>query len=380
MQSGKNPILDPVGIKSVLDILLFIGAAQGLLLSAALFSIKRGNTTANRVLAFLLGLFSILIFFHAAGHYHAEPSTAGKHRWLIHAFLFIVAPILFFYTKALTEYGFRFQWKNILHLVPSFCAVVAAFLLEHFFHGVDPSFPIDKIILSMMAVQMTAYMVGMLFVLRNHTKNIQETFSSLERINLRWLRVFVISQAIIWPVAGFIDLHKRDSSEGGFIWLLVSIFMYITGYYGLRQPEIFTGELQEEKQQDQSGRKKYERSALTTEQADLILQRLHAIMQSSRPYLVPTLSLPELSKQINVSPHHLSQIINERLHVNFFEYINNYRVEEAKRLLKDPKNGRLTLAAIGFDAGFNSVSSFNSVFKKITSHTPSEYRSSAGAL
>jgi AraC-like DNA-binding protein len=216
----------------------------------------------------------------------------------------------------------------------------------------------------------------MLIILHKHKKNIQNTYSSLDKINLRWLKFFIISQTVIWPVSLFIDTHKHDSYEMGFMWLLVSIFMYIIGYFGIRQPEIFSGELQEEQLSTQSGKKKYEKSTLSHEQAEAVLQRLQAFMQSSKPYISPTLTLPVLSKQMNVSTHHLSQIINERLNKNFFEFINSFRVKEAKRLLKDPGNQHLTLAAIGFDAGFNSVSSFNSIFKKITSLTPSEYRSS----
>jgi AraC-like DNA-binding protein len=150
--------------------------------------------------------------------------------------------------------------------------------------------------------------------------------------------------------------------------------MYLTGYFGILQPEIFSGELQAEQVPAQSEKKKYERSALSPEQAETILQRLQTFMESSKPYVIPTLTLPVLSKQMNVSPHHLSQIINEKLNKNFFEFINHFRVKEAKRLLKDPENQHLTLAAIGFEAGFNSVSSFNSIFKKVTSFTPSQYR------
>jgi AraC-like DNA-binding protein len=97
-------------------------------------------------------------------------------------------------------------------------------------------------------------------------------------------------------------------------------------------------------------------------------------MESSKPYVNPTLTLPALSKQMNVSPNHLSQVINEKMGRNFFEFINYYRVEEAKALLKSPGKQHLTLAAIGFESGFNSVSSFNSIFKKVTSRTPSQYR------
>lgn len=362
---------------SILAILLSIGAAQGLLLSVALFSIKRGNTYANRILAVLLISFSILIFFHTAGHYYNHPPSSGRHPWLVHGFLFIIAPLLFFYTRALTEIGFRIHLRDSLHFLPPLAAVIAALLLEALVRFEGFSTYVSGTILALLAVQMIVYLIRMLLILRTHARNIQNTFSSLERINLRWLRLFVISQTIIWPVAGCIDLQRIDSSDVGFVWLIVSIFMYVTGYFGIRQPEIFSGTVQDEQPGVQGKKKKYEKSALSPGQTSAILRRLEEYMESSKPYLIPTLTLPELSKQINVSPHHLSQILNERLSQNFFEFINSFRVKEAKRLLKDPQCRHLTLAAIGYDAGFNSVSSFNSVFKKATSVTPSEYKSSA---
>jgi AraC-like DNA-binding protein len=376
MLSERNDILYSVNIESILVILLFIGGAQGLLLSAALVSVRRGNRTANRILAVLLFFFSIMILFHAIGHFHARPQASEKHQWLIHALVFIVAPLLFLYSKALTKSDFKLHLSDSLHFFPSFAALMAVFLLGDILHSGDFSAFIGKVILAFLTLQMLTYLIRMHFILRNHTKIIQNTYSSLEKINLRWLRFFVVSQAVIWPIAFFIDISRHGTSEMGFVWLLVSVFMYITGYFGIRQPEIFSGELQAEQLPTQIGKKKYERSALSPEQAEAILQRLQTFMQSSKPYVIPTLTLPALSKQMNVSPHHLSQIINERLNKNFFEFINHFRVKEAKRLLKDPENQHLTLAAIGFEAGFNSVSSFNSIFKKATSLTPSQYRSS----
>jgi AraC-like DNA-binding protein len=363
-------------MESILNILLFIGGAQGLLLSAALFSVRRGNRTANRILATLLLFFSFVILSHAGGHYRHDHPSSDTHRWMIHALFLIVAPLLFFYSKALTKYDFRFRMMDSLHLTPSFGAIIIVLLIRNIPPSKEFSTNVDEILLGSITVQMLLYLGRMFILLRDHTKNIQNTYSSLERINLRWLRFFVVSQAVIWPTAFLIDLHSHGSREIGYVWLLVSIFMCIIGYFGIRQPEIFSGELQEAKLAVQNGKKKYEKSALSPEQADAILQRLLTLMQSSKPYAIPTLTLPALSKQMNVSPHHLSQIINERLNRNFFEFINHYRVREAKRLLKDPGNQHLTLAAIGFEAGFNSVSSFNSIFKKVTSCTPSVYRSS----
>jgi AraC-like DNA-binding protein len=368
-----------VNTEFFLNILLFIGGAQGLLLSTALFSVRRGNRKANRILAVLLLIFSILILSHAIGHSHAHHPPSDGHRWMIHAVFFVIAPLLFFYAKALTRYDFVLRIRDSLHLLPSFCAGIAVVLLGNAPHSPEFVDSIDTFILVSIALQMIAYLICMLIILHGFMEKIQNSFSSLEKINLHWLRFFVVSQTVIWPVAFVIDLHKHGSPEMGLVWLLVSIFMYLIGYFGILQPEIFSGEIQEEQLPAQSEKRKYERSTLSPEQAERILERLRTLMESSKPHLIPTLTLPALSKQMGVSPHHLSQIVNEKLKKNFFEFINHYRVLEAKRLLKDPGHQHLTLASIGFEAGFNSVSSFNSIFKKVTSFTPSEYRLSGAA-
>jgi AraC-like DNA-binding protein len=82
----------------------------------------------------------------------------------------------------------------------------------------------------------------------------------------------------------------------------------------------------------------------------------------------------DVAEKLNVSTNNLSQIINEKLGKNFYDFVNEYRVETAKELLLNPKKQHLTLLAIAFDSGFNSKSSFNNVFKKQTSLTPSEFK------
>jgi len=68
-------------------------------------------------------------------------------------------------------------------------------------------------------------------------------------------------------------------------------------------------------------------------------------------------------------------VINTRLQQNFFDFINHYRIEKVKKDLADPQKKNLKVLAIAFDAGFNSKSSFNAIFKRHTNLTPSEYRS-----
>ena len=96
-------------------------------------------------------------------------------------------------------------------------------------------------------------------------------------------------------------------------------------------------------------------------------------MKVEKPYLDGDLSLPKLVEQFDVHPNYLSQVINEREHKNFYDYVNAYRVEEFKRLISDPQKRNLTILALAFECGFKSKSAFNKCFKKMTGQTPSEY-------
>jgi len=87
-------------------------------------------------------------------------------------------------------------------------------------------------------------------------------------------------------------------------------------------------------------------------------------------------SLSELAKKIGESPHHVSQVINEKLNESFFELLASYRVEEAKRILSDNKNDNMTIEEVSEIVGYNSKTAFNNAFKKLTGKTPSEFRKS----
>lgn len=97
-------------------------------------------------------------------------------------------------------------------------------------------------------------------------------------------------------------------------------------------------------------------------------------MTSGKPYLEANLSLPELANKLEIPSHHLSRVINEQFGMNFFDFINQYRIDEVKSKIGNPKYAHLSLLGIAFDSGFNTKSAFNRVFKKITGLTPSEYK------
>jgi AraC-like DNA-binding protein len=123
----------------------------------------------------------------------------------------------------------------------------------------------------------------------------------------------------------------------------------------------------------------YEKSGLTEAQAEAYEKQLLRLMDEEKPYRNSYLTLQELADELSISAHNLSQVINTRLGKNFYDFVNEYRVEEVKRRLLDPKYRNLKILAIGLDAGFNTKSTFNAFFKKHTGVTPSRYREQSQA-
>ena len=97
-------------------------------------------------------------------------------------------------------------------------------------------------------------------------------------------------------------------------------------------------------------------------------------MDADKPFLDSELTLMKLATKLNSTPHQLSYIINTGFNENFYQFVNRYRVEEAKKIILDPKMDHLSFVGIGFEVGFNSKSVFNTMFKKISGYTPSEYK------
>ena len=97
-------------------------------------------------------------------------------------------------------------------------------------------------------------------------------------------------------------------------------------------------------------------------------------METEKPYLNPELSLQEMAEKSGVSRHILSAVINQQQKMNFYEFVNNYRVKEVKELMNNPKNKDQNNYELAYNAGFNSKASFYRIFKQITHQTPSEYR------
>jgi AraC-like DNA-binding protein len=141
----------------------------------------------------------------------------------------------------------------------------------------------------------------------------------------------------------------------------------------IKQPAIY-GEGIRVTGEDKKETERYARSGLKEKQAKEYLDKLISLVESEKPYLDRDLSIQDLAEKTGIPRHHITQVLNEVYGKNFFTFINEYRVKEVISRFSDRKNNNFTILAIAFDAGFNSKTAFNSIFKSQTGMTPSEYR------
>lgn len=366
---------------TALSFLAVLGAAQGAILGLALLTIRRGNRKANRA----LGVFVIM--------FSATLSTAAlvdldMHRRLPHL-MFVTHPMMLAFGPLLLLYVLylisktgtvrRAVWFNFL---PALAYV--GYLAPFYAQSADTKLAlldepetistIDYILTTFQIAHLVGYLIAVYLVVRRFRLQAQHTFSSTEVICLDWLsssiRWFFLLCVLLLVSTSLhaVGLETVSDVSGNLVLITIVIIIYGIGYRGLRQPEILgLAEVQEVAQ-------KYEKSTLTDSAADRHLERLMELMDSAKPFLRGDLTIRDLAELSGIPGYHLSQLLNEKLNQNFFDFINRYRVEEAKRALLDPARDHLTILAVALEAGFSSKSAFNAAFKKQTGTTPSEFR------
>lgn len=211
------------------------------------------------------------------------------------------------------------------------------------------------------------YVVWSIILLSKHKRNILNNFSNLEQVNLKWLQFLTIGIGGIWALVIILE-------DDFFIFIGVVVFVFLLGYFGINQGEIYTlRTVEDQASNDNQNIKKYAKSGLDEKQSKILYSNLKNIMHEDVVYKNGDLSISDLASILGTNSNHLSQIINEQDGKNFYDFVNSYRVEEFIRLLELPENKNFTLLALANECGFNSKSSFNRHFKKHTGKTPSEY-------
>lgn len=298
---------------------------------------------------------------------------------------------LFLYASKLVSKQKRFNKKTLWHLLP-FAAFNLYLLIASFFPDIAHEIRIENVhtnvhhpLLFQLFLIITLlsgpfYFVLTLRLFKRHDINIFDNFSSIDTINLKWLRKLVIIFGVVWTALIIITVihHVFNLFSMVFctdsLFLALSVFVILIGYFGLKQKIIFEHEFEEQSAFSEE-KIKYSGSTLKEDEATEYTEQLTEYMRLKKPYLNPELTLTHLASEIDISTHHLSQIINEQFKLNFFEYINQFRVEEVKSRINDPKFEHYSLLGIALDSGFNSKSSFNRIFKRFTNQTPSQFKS-----
>lgn len=378
-----------------LNDVLLIAASQGGLLCVVILSLPSGNPAASRLLAAFVGLESLHLFLL---HLHAVNAAQPPLPWLrlLFCLRLLDGPVLYLYVRALTEPGFRGRPRQAIHLW--------ALLPALFWFGylvLEPGW-LQRSTLELQRLPSTIYMsvcqslillgygIAALRQLSAHERRLQQVLSTVETLNLRWLRWLIVGLIAVATLHVLLDtlrlLGLVDASVKYLVNLSVTILLiYLISIGGLRQPQVFTGAVREAlravtppadplPEADGGERPKYQKSGLDEARSAQIAQRLRRLLDDERCYLEPTLDLPSLARRLAVRPQELSEVISTVFGSTFYELINHSRVEAAKTLLQGDEGRRRKMLDIALSVGFSSQSTFYSQFKKLTGSTPVTYR------
>jgi putative ABC transport system permease protein len=350
---------------------LTICAVQGVVLAVILYVKKKGPSAANRILAGMVIYLSFSMMFHAVSHQNMLPMFYETHALIIAALSIIYGPALYFYVMALTRYDFKFKRGDFLHVLPALCGLAAALPASAAPFSTSVQIKMETAIVLTAFVSFAAYLIPAHLQLARYARMIRRAVSNTAKANLYWLRFFIVLLTSFWLMAAvaetFFSLKSWD-----IVWLISSLIIFTVSCLGLLQPAIFSGGPAAGKNREE--KEKYRKSSLTPEVAERHLAALDSVMASERLYLDNELTLAKLADRMGIPLHHLSQVINDKQGMTFYDYINSRRIEEAKLRLQDPGFIHQNISAIGLDAGFNSISAFNKAFKKFTCQTPSQFR------
>lgn len=402
-----------------LHVIALLGAIQGVFLAGVLAT-KQRNRAANRILAAAMLSFSIALVstvYHAAGLVDDYPHFFGAG----YPQPFLFGPLIYMYAVTAADRTRRLSWRDALHLAPFLIFLIAGlpiYLMSGtekvaFYEGLQRGETTALLAIAdpLKFVSGVAYTAATLLFLRRHRERVKDSYSTIERVNLTWLIWLCGAAAAIWVLAvafqllqamAVADLPRSDDV----ISVAVAALVYAIGYRGLKQPEIFRYETAEHpiptpvaetpapaeaEAEAEAGAEagteaaaeaagaRYARSGLTDRQARRLEEALLALMDRERPWQDSDLTLADLASRLNTTPHKLSEVLNSQLGVTFYDFVNGYRVREVQRRIAAGEAHRVKMLTLAMDAGFASKSTFNLVFKKFTSQTPSDYRQTAGA-
>jgi len=368
------------------SIIIVIGLLQGVLMVALLLFQKGKNANIFLIGVLMFLLWTQLEFLFVRNKIQSDLVFLFATRlgsWLV------LGPLFLYYTKSIVNINFSSSKNDILHFAPFIIfTLLIPFsirelipdraihygilsLLKYYNLGTTPIQAFYAILFILQFVHLSVYLIWSKRIVKVYATNLKAQFSNPERVNAKWISnliglfmLVLLSISIFFVILFIFNIYKR---EFDYLYVIPSAFViYWIAFKIIMNPEIIRPLASEDKEAT-----KYQKSSLTTGQAIAYKELVSSYMITQKPYLNNELKLNDLANDLKIHPHHLSQVLNDQFDLSFFDFVNQYRIEEAKMRFKQ-KNGEAILQ-IAYEVGFNNKASFNNYFKKITSKTPSKF-------
>jgi len=399
--------------------LIVIGIYQLLLFSVLLFFYGHSKTTSKKILAVFF--LTAWVYYLTLGMYYLGNLQASI--LLYHLFvpaLLAICPLFYLYVKSLTDENFAFNNRKLLHFLPSLIfflvntpvfAMLSPKQSEWFIiYGFTQtgSGQILKLVtyisylwnFGAFAIQIVFYFYLIIKEILQHKKKIREVFSNLQQKNLNWLIWCTIIFFALLAINNTLlqtDAVDNINMRVGYNIAMILITAFL-GLAGLRQIDIYdkiadvridggkTNEPTIKPKNHNEAHKttdvalacanneKYVAPMLSETEEQKIIDLLENIMLTKKLFLNPELKITDVANEVSLPRRQISRAVNEKLHDNFYNFVNRYRIGEAKRLLEDVKFNQFSIEGIANQSGFNSRSSFYTAFKNETGVTPNQFR------
>lgn len=380
---------------NTLSSLYLIAAFQGLFFALLLMARKR-KTRADYLLAsYFLSWAAIVANYYYLHEvlYEHFPHFLGFGKTLF----FLPGPLLFLYTQATLRRTVS-RIDVILHLGPFLVynlLYLPFYMLPAAQKTGDPigmlvNQPWFELLIGLGKIStFIGYNLVIIYRVNQHRKVAPDKWSFLEQRTLTWLLVVAAGGIMFTLLTAFAyrDIYQHGTNYSltleAPVFIAFSVYILMIGYYGYRQRPIGIEDwlplegLQAHEQTDPADNThtgKYKRSALTPEKSDAIRLSIVTTVEQQKLFLEPDLTVHDLSQHTAIPVHHITEVLNQYMEQSFYDFINSYRVAEARRLLTDPTYKNYTLEGIGYQAGFKSRSSFYNHFKRLTGMTPAAYQ------
>lgn len=327
------------------------GVLLGLLLSIFLWSYRKGNILANKILCILI----LVLSFRVGKSVFMELGNGIDLRLIFIGLStqLILGSLFYLYTKVLIVPNYKFTKHQLIHFLLFIPAFIFGFLITK---DIVKQLPTSFFIL-LFVIYYGHYLLYLLIALKSIFA-IKETQKSE---TIKWLKILAGALIGIWLIY-VLNLFED------FIPYIIGPISYSVLIFAVAFIAFKNGYI------EKIGTIKYKTTAVEEGETDLLYSQVLALIKDEKQFKNSNISLKSLSKDLKTSPQKLSMAINSNFNNNFNVFVNSYRVEAAKEMLKDQNYANYTIAAIAYEVGFNSLSSFNEAFKKQTNQTPVGYK------